>query len=77
MNYIARLQGEAGAAHATIAAKNQAVQEFQVHLHGEKFRGFEPDGSRKDWIAVADVLAWLTIIKDAESGQADDAVEPA
>jgi hypothetical protein len=48
-----------------------------VHLHGEKFRGFEPDGSRKDWIAVADVLAWLTIIKDAEPGQADDAVEPA
>ncbi len=28
MNHIARLQGEAGAAHATIAAKGQATQRF-------------------------------------------------
>ena len=30
MNYIARLQGEAAAAHATVTAKDQAIQAFHV-----------------------------------------------
>jgi hypothetical protein len=67
MNYIARLQGEAAAAHATVTAKDQAIQAFSVHLHSDKFKGFEPDGSRKDWIAVSDVLNWLSIIANAET----------
>ena len=65
MNHIARLQTDLSAATAAIAARDEAIQAFRVHLDGDKFRGVETDGARKDWIAVVDVLAWLTIIKDA------------
>jgi hypothetical protein len=67
MNHITRLQTDLAAAQAALAAKNQAIQDFRVHLDGEKFRGFGNDGSRKDWIAIADVLAWLAVIKSAEA----------
>jgi hypothetical protein len=65
MNHIMRLQSELSAARAAIAATDDAIQDFREHLSGEKFRGFEADGSRKDWIAVADVLRWISVIKDA------------
>jgi hypothetical protein len=65
MNYIVRLQADVATAHAELAAKSEAIQAFRVHLAGEKFHGIEADGSRKDWIAVADVLAWLATITDA------------
>ena len=65
MNYIVRLQADVASAQAELAAKAEAIQAFHIHLAGEKFRGIEADGSRKDWIAVADVLAWLAIITDA------------
>lgn len=65
MNHIVRLQADVATAHAALAAKAEAIQAFRVHLAGEKFRGIEADGSRKDWIAVADVLAWLATITDA------------
>lgn len=58
------------------------VDAFQVHLSGDKFKGTEPDKhvcprcqwdsyteERKDWIATADVIERLRIIKsflDAE-----------
>ena len=71
-NYIIRLQGEAISAQAKNVATEQAIQAFRMHLQGEKFQGFEPDGSRKDWIAVSDVLAWLTIIKDAALEQLNE-----
>ena len=58
MNYIARLQGELATAEATLKAKTEAIQEFRVHLAGDKFAGTEADGSRKDWIATSDVNAW-------------------
>jgi hypothetical protein len=67
MNHITRLQIDLAAAQAALAAKDQAIQAFRAHLDGEKFRGFEDDGSRKDWIAIADVLAWLAMIKSAEA----------
>jgi hypothetical protein len=67
MNHITRLQIDLAAAQATLAAKDQAIQAFRAHLDGEKFRGFEDDGSRKDWIAIADILAWLAMIKSAEA----------
>jgi len=31
-----------------------------MHLLGDKFNGTDPDGSRRDWIAVADVQAWMS-----------------
>jgi len=65
MNHIARLQTDLSAARAAITARDAAIQDFRVHLDSDKVRGSESDGSRKDWIAVADVLAWMTIIKDA------------
>lgn len=66
MNYIARLQSELAAARAELAAKADSVRAFRVHLAGDKFAGFAEDGSRKDWIAVADVNAWLSAINSAE-----------
>lgn len=66
MNHIARLQQDLGAAHATLQAKAEALQAFRVHLTGQKFAGFDADGSRRDWIATGDVLGWLTSIADAE-----------
>jgi outer membrane murein-binding lipoprotein Lpp len=32
---------------------------FRFPLHSAKFTGAQADGSRKDWIATADVLSWL------------------
>ncbi len=65
MNYIARLQEELASVNAVLVAKADTIQEFRVHLAGDKFAGFEPDGDRKDWIAVADVNAWLARIAAA------------
>jgi hypothetical protein len=65
MNYIARLQAELAAAEAALEAKAEAIQEFRVHLAGDKFAGTETDGSRKDWIATSDVNAWLARISTA------------
>ena len=66
MNYIARLQSDLAAARAELAAKAETIQAFRVHLSGDKFAGFEPDGSRKDWISVTDVSTWLMSIVAAE-----------
>lgn len=65
MNHIARLQSELAAAKAELREKDEAPQAFRVHPDREKIRGVEADGSRKDWIAVADVLAWTSFIKNA------------
>jgi hypothetical protein len=65
MNYIARLQEELASAKAALTAQAEAIQEFRIHLAGDKFAGFETDGGRKDWIAVADVNAWLARIVEA------------
>ena len=66
MNHIARLQADLAAANAALEAKAEAIQEFRVHLAGDKFAGTEADGSRKDWIATSDVNAWLARIAAAE-----------
>ena len=65
MNYIARLQADLAAAAAALSAKTEAIQEFRVHLAGDKFAGTDTDGSRKDWIATGDVHAWLARITAA------------
>jgi hypothetical protein len=65
MNYIIQLQADLAAAQAEAAAKVEAIQDFRVHLAGDKFAGFDPDGSRRDWIAVADVYGWLSHITAA------------
>ena len=65
MNYIARLQADLAAAAAALSATTEAIQEFRVHLAGDKFAGTDTDGSRKDWIATGDVHAWLARITAA------------
>ena len=65
MNNIARLQTDLAAAQAALAAKAETIQEFRVHLDGSKFSGTDPSGSRRDWIAVTDVLRWLAHISAA------------
>jgi hypothetical protein len=59
MNYITRLQAELAAARSELDAKYDALRDFRCHIAGKKFQGFEPDGTRKDWIAIADVDARL------------------
>ena len=75
MNHIRRLQAELHHTRTALAAKEEALQEFRIHLSGEKFIGTEFDGSRKDWIAVADVLRWLIHIAEvnvpAEAAEAE------
>jgi hypothetical protein len=65
MNYITRLQADLTSAQAEAAAKAEAMQDFRTHLASDKFAGHDPDGSRRDWIAVADVYAWLSHIAAA------------
>ncbi len=67
MNYIARLQTDLAAAQAELAAMRGAIQDLRVHLDADKFRGLDPDGLRRDWIATADVWAWTSRILDAGS----------
>ncbi len=59
MNYIARLQAELAAAQAEASAKTRIARDLRAHLVSEKFCGTDPDGSRRDWIAVRDVDAWM------------------
>ena len=65
MTYIRTLQTHLAAARIALEAKDVVLAEFRAHLDGPKFHGLDLDGGRKDWIAVADVLAWLGRIKDA------------
>jgi len=65
MNHIARLQTDLAAARAEIAARTAIIQDFRTHLLGAKFSGTDPDGSRRDWIAVADVQAWMACLLTA------------
>ncbi len=65
MTYIRTLQNDLKAAIAKISAKDDAVSEFRIHLHGPKFQRLDLGGGRKDWIAVSDVLVRLTRISDA------------
>ena len=62
MNHILRLQEDLACANAELAAKRQMLQAFRAHLATPKYAGFEPDGSRRDWIATGDVDAWLNTI---------------
>ncbi len=59
MNYIARLQAELAAAQAEASAKTGIARDLRAHLVSEKFCGTDPDGSRRDWIAVRDVDTWM------------------
>lgn len=45
---------------AELAQYRANFNAFRILLHSAKFTGTGEDGSRKDWIATADVLCWLS-----------------
>ena len=61
-NYIARLREQVTTLEADDKALRERAQEFRVHLAGPKFSGTETDGSRKDYIATADVERWIEYV---------------
>jgi len=65
MNFITRLQTELAAAQAEAAAKSEIARALRAHLVSEKFCGTDTDGSRRDWIAVKDVDAWMVCLLTA------------
>jgi len=64
MNYIKQLEQERSELQEIIIARAERVQEFREHLLSSKFAPTQQDGSRGDWIAVADVFRWLQYVED-------------
>jgi hypothetical protein len=62
MNYIKQLEQERSDLQEEIIKRNDRVAEFRAHLTSDKFAPVQQDGSRGDWISVADVNRWLTYI---------------
>jgi hypothetical protein len=63
MNYIHQLQAQVVDLNDQHLRRAERIQDFREHLSLAKF-GPQPDGSRGDWISVADVLRWLQYIED-------------
>lgn len=61
MNHIKRLETDKSELLDAIITRDEKVQEFREYLQSSKF-GPQADGSRGDWIAVADVERWLRYI---------------
>jgi len=55
MNYIKRLQQDGKDLANEVGRMDAELRTFQRELSGEKFRGVDSDGDRKDWISVRDV----------------------
>lgn len=64
MNHIHRMQNEIVQLNGDILTRSERIQEFREHLASSKFNAVQSDGSRGDWIAVADVQRWLRYIED-------------
>lgn len=64
MNYIHQLQSEVVDLNDQILRRADRIQEFREHLSLPKFAEQQQDGSRGDWISVADVRRWLQYIED-------------
>ena len=68
MNYIQKLKEENQALQAKLQSGFAAIDDFNMHLHSDKFNGQESDGGRRDWIATTDVKCALSNIRDAFHG---------
>jgi hypothetical protein len=64
MNYIKQLEVDKAELTDAIITRAERIQEFREHLLSPKFAPVQSDGSRGDWIAVADVFRWLQYIED-------------
>lgn len=65
MNHIKRLQSELVESTYQILQTSERIQEFKEHLASPKFAE-QQDGTRGDWISVADVQRWLRYIETTE-----------
>lgn len=59
MGYINVLQKKVEALEGRSTQAQHLIQQFRQHLDIAKFKGVDQNGERKDWIATADVEAWL------------------
>jgi len=62
MNYIKQLETAKAELQDAVITRAEKVQEFREYLQSSKFAPVQLDGSRGDWIAVADVNRWLQYI---------------
>ena len=64
MNYIKQLEAERAELQDTLIGRAERIQEFRAHLQTSKFAPVQSDGSRGDWISIADVRRWLEYIEE-------------
>jgi hypothetical protein len=67
MNYIKQLEADVAELNNVVFTRADRIQEFRAHLQQSKFAPVQSDGSRGDWIAVADVNRWLQYIDDTST----------
>ena len=63
MNHIHALQRDLQTEVATNLQREGRINEFREHLDLPKFAPVQLDGSRGDWMSVADIRRWLTYIE--------------
>lgn len=64
MNYIKQLEQERAELQNQLITRAERIQELREYLQSSKFAAVQSDGSRGDWVAVADVLRWLQFIEE-------------
>ena len=64
-NYIHRLQADLADRDAKLAAVCEELNHLRRSLDGPKYNGVEADGSRRDWMATADLELWIGRIRAA------------
>lgn len=65
-NYIHRLEAEVREAQAAAQALADRFQVLREHLALPKYAPVQPDGTRGDWIATADVQRWLRYLEHGD-----------
>jgi hypothetical protein len=63
VNYIKQLQAANAELEAKLTKANAELGDLLIKLHSAKFTGVDSDGSRKDWIATGDVIAWAREVR--------------
>lgn len=64
MNYIKQLEADKVELNNVIITRAERVQELREYLASTKFNYDPADGSRTDWVALADVKRWLQYIEE-------------
>jgi hypothetical protein len=64
VNYIKQLEAEKAELNDVIVTRAERIQELREYLGSRKFNYDPSDGSRTDWVALADVRRWLQYIEE-------------